>query len=471
MNFHQPQPNVVLILSDDQGYGDLSCFGNPVLRTPHIDRLAHEGVRLTQHYSGSPICAPARAALLTGRYSHRVGALSVESNRGLDRIALRERTVADRFKAAGYATGMVGKWHNGLHDLRYHPNNRGFDEFAGFLNGGMAYWDWIIEYNGRPRETDGTYLTDVFTDEAVSFINRHRAHPFFLYVAYNAPHSPLEAPEKDIAAFPDDGGLTPAVRATYGMIRRMDAGIGRILEALSTHGLAENTIVLFSSDNGPVLSGSGENSQKRYNGPFRGMKYDVLEGGIRVPALMRWPAGLPRASTCHAMLHFCDWLPTLLAACVADPGPDLLRLDGVSQLPVLRGETAAVCPQRFWQFNRYEPVLHCNGAMRDGDWKLYWPCIPAAMRKLPSDNEPFRLNLRHPHVLMPVDNPPVERTLSAPAAPELYHVGDDPEEAHDVADRYPDRLSAMKHAFEAWFGSVERDRIEAIRQHPGRALP
>jgi arylsulfatase A len=150
------RPNVIVFLTDDQGYGDLGVFGNEQLQTPHIDRLAHEGVRLTQHYSGSPICAPARASFLTGRYNHRSGALSVESNRGLDRIALRERTNADYFKAAGYATGMIGKWHNGLHDLRYHPNNRGFDEFFGFLNGGMWYFDWIIEVNGRPRRSDGS---------------------------------------------------------------------------------------------------------------------------------------------------------------------------------------------------------------------------------------------------------------------------------------------------------------------------
>ena len=156
------RPNVILIVADDLGYGDLAIFGNPVVRTPHLDALARSGVLLSQHYSGSPICAPARASILTGRYNHRTGAVDVPSNRGLDRIALAEQTIADRFKSAGYATGMVGKWHNGVHDMRYHPNSRGFDEFAGFLNGGMDYWEWVLDYNGSPRPSDGRYLTDVF---------------------------------------------------------------------------------------------------------------------------------------------------------------------------------------------------------------------------------------------------------------------------------------------------------------------
>ena len=170
------RPNIVLVLADDLGYGDLSCYGNTILSTPNIDRLAAEGVRCSQHYSGAPLCAPARAALLTGRYHHRCGALSVESNRGLDRIALRERTMGDVFAAAGYRTGYVGKWHSGLHDLGYHPNRSGFAEFAGFLSGIMDYWNWFLDYNGTSRRADGRYQTDVFTAEAVDFIGRSAAH-------------------------------------------------------------------------------------------------------------------------------------------------------------------------------------------------------------------------------------------------------------------------------------------------------
>jgi len=178
-----PKPNIVFILADDLGYGDLGLFGNEIVRTPHLDALGREGVVLTQHYSASPLCAPARAALLTGRYNHRTGAVDVPSNRGLDRIALSEKTIGDIFGQAGYRTGMVGKWHNGLHDMRFHPNARGFSEFAGFLNGGMDYYQWVLDRNGSPEPSDGRYLTDVFTAEACDFIHRHREEPFLLYLA------------------------------------------------------------------------------------------------------------------------------------------------------------------------------------------------------------------------------------------------------------------------------------------------
>lgn len=452
-------PNVILILADDLGYGDLSIYGNPLLQTPHLDHLALEGVRLSQQYSGSPLCAPARAALLTGRYNHRTGALSVESNRGLDRIALRERTIADCFKRAGYATGMVGKWHNGLHDLAYHPNNRGFDEFLGFLNGGMGYWDWIIEANGQPLGADGRYLTDVFTDGAVDFVRRHQQEPFFLYVAYNAPHAPLEAPAAEVAAFQGVDGLNDAVATLYAMIRRMDTGIGRMLDALTETGQADNTIVLFTSDNGPWLGhdtlAGASLSMARYNGPFRGMKQDVLEGGIRVPAIIRWPSGLPAGDELHTMIHACDWVPTLLASCGIDGLPPL-PLDGVNQLATLRGEAGQVNPQRFWQYNRYDPVPNCNAAMRDGDWKLYWPRIPAAMVKLKADNAPYQANFQQPHLLMEVANPPVARMLTPPGPPELYNLAQDPHEDHNLASTEPARLAQMQLALENWFDEVNR---------------
>ena len=222
-----PRPNVVLILADDLGYGDLACFGNPLVRTPCLDQLCREGLSLTQHYSASPLCAPARAALLTGRYNHRLGAVDVPSNRGLDRIAPDERTVADEFSARGYVTGMVGKWHNGLHDPRHHPNAKGFQEFAGFLNGGMDYYQWVLDRNGQPEQFDGRHLTDVLTHEAMGFIRRHWQQPFFLYLAYNAPHAPLQAPEPLVAHYRQLGGLSEEVCCLYAMIEQMDAGIGQ----------------------------------------------------------------------------------------------------------------------------------------------------------------------------------------------------------------------------------------------------
>jgi len=454
-------PNVVFILADDLGYGDLGCYGNRDLRTPHIDRLARQGIRCSQHYSASPLCAPARAALLTGRYNHRTGALSVESNRGLDRIALAEHTMADTFHAAGYRTGMVGKWHSGLFDMRYHPNARGFDEFAGFLNGGMGYYDWILDYNGSPKRSDGRYLTDVFTDEAIAFIDRHRTEPFFLFLSYNAPHSPLQAPDELVRHYAELGKVNPGVATLYAMIERMDTGIGRVMDRLDQMGLAQNTMVVFTSDNGPWLGSDTCNGRRypmgRYNGPFRGMKQDVLEGGIRVPAIIRWPDGLPSGTECNAMLHFCDWFPTLAGAIGVTPTG--LPVDGIDQLASLRGEAGVTNPRRFWQFNRYDPVLHCNMAMRDGDWKLYWPRIPEAMVKLRSDNEPYQRMFREPHREMPVQNPHVERSLSPAREPELYNIADDPRESKDVAAEFPDRVSKMRHDAETWFAEVEAERL------------
>ena len=449
-----PRPNVVLILTDDQGYGDLGVYGNPAVHTPHLDALARQGVRLDQHYSGAPLCAPARAALLTGRYHQRTGALSVESNRGMDRIAPREATVADLFKTAGYATGMVGKWHNGAFDPRHHPQARGFDEFVGFLNGGMYYWRWTLDRGGTPWRSDGRYLTDVFTDEAVAFLQRHRAEPFFLYLAYNAPHAPLEAPPEDVRPFAEHGGLSATVRTLYGMIRRLDAGIGRVLEALDVLGLAENTIVLFTSDNGPLLGGD----YRRYNGPFRGAKNLVLEGGIRVPAMVRWPARLPAGRVFRGMAHFTDWLPTLLAACGVDERPEL-PLDGVDLLPVLAGEvTDAPRHTLYWQHNRSRPLRNCNAAMRDGEWKLVWPYPPEARYKSDEDRRWYERMFTEPHFTAPIAQYMLERPVPQPERPRLFNLADDPGEEVDLSERHPARRARMQRDLERWFDAVEAER-------------
>ena len=189
------RPNIVVVVADDMGYGDLGLFNDGRSSTPHLNALAEEGVCLTQHYSASPVCAPARAGLLTGRYPHRTGAIDTLHGRGLDRIALSELTVADLFRSTGYRTGLIGKWHNGALDPRYHPNARGFDEFAGFSGGASDYYAYTLDLNGTEVEGDGRYLTDVLTEHALAFLRRHAHKPFFLVVAYNAPHFPMQAPE------------------------------------------------------------------------------------------------------------------------------------------------------------------------------------------------------------------------------------------------------------------------------------
>jgi len=456
------QPNVLLILADDMGYGDFGCFNGGRSQTPTLDRLAGESLCLTQHYSASPVCAPARASLLTGRYPHRTGAIDTLELRGLDRLALRERTIADLLRPAGYVTGLVGKWHNGALDARYHPNRRGFDEFSGFCGGWAPYFGWHLERNGVALRDDGRYLTDVLTDDAIGFIQRHRRGPFFLHLAYNAPHYPYQSLDADLAPFAESGD-TLAVRHIYGMLRSMDRGIARVLEALDRAGIADDTLVLFSSDNGPQFGGQGEMCSDRFNCGFAGAKTLVYEGGIRLPMLLRWPAGLPSARTVESMIHFTDWLPTLLAAAGAEPPADL-ALDGIDVLPVLRGEGGRVPSQRFWQWNRYTPAGECNAAMRDGKWKLVRPAIGALMAVSPAD---FAMDVDakyHPEKYPDILRDALPQADSAVAAPsQLFDLDADPSESCDLAAAHPDRVLRMERALGRWFASVERDRRSIAR--------
>ena len=453
------KPNIVLILADDMGYGDIGAFGNDAVQTPNLDRLASEGVCLTQHYSGSPVCAPARAALMTGRYPHRTGAIDTLEGRGLDRLALNEITLADLLKSAGYATGLVGKWHLGALDPRYHPNSRGFDEFAGFRGGWSDYWQWRLDYNGTFHKADGRYLTDVLTEEAVGFIQRHREEPFFLHVTYNAPHFPFQVPDEDANPFRETGEFTEGVSIIYGMNRRMDRGIGRILDELDGLGLSENTLVLFASDNGPQFGGEGDMCTNRYNGHFNGAKGVVYEGGIRVPAILRWPAGLSAlGGSDHDFVHFTDWLPTLASLAGVQPSSDR-KLDGRDVLPELRGESASEGPRRFWQWNRYTPVGTSNAAMRDGDWKLIRPVIWEAMAVAREDGEMDRRLKYEPEGITDIcRDPEPARTIPDPPPALLFNLKDDPYEQNDLAEKQPEIARRMQRELDEWFAEVEADR-------------
>lgn len=452
------RPNVVVVVADDMGYGDFGLFNDGRSRTPHLNELARAGLCLTQHYSGSPVCAPARAALLTGRYPHRTGAIDTLHGRGLDRISLSEVTVADVFRTAGYRTGLVGKWHNGALDPRFHPNARGFEEFIGFSAGWSDYWDYVLDENGVERPGDGRYLTDVLTEHATAFVERHRREPFFLVVAYNAPHFPMQAPEALIRPYLE-AGETLGAAVTYAMIEAMDAGIGRLNETLHDHGLADDTLVVFSSDNGPYLGDVWGVSLDRFNFGLRGEKHYVYEGGIRVPAVFRWPGGVDGGRLVPEMLHFTDWLPTLAGA-AGIPLPAGVALDGHDVLGVLRGDRGEVDPVRFWQNNRYEPRLESNAAMRDGNWKLVRPPIPETMTVDDPDRLVDRgLNQRLPDRVTSIQVPPrVEPVLTDVPAPLLFDVAQDPFEQHDLAAAHPERVRAMSAALEQWFESVEADR-------------
>ena len=453
------KPNIVFILADDMGYGDFSAVNGGLSHTPVLDQLMSESVCFTQQYTGSPVCNPSRACLLTGRYPHRTGSIDTLEWRGLERLALRETTIADVLRGAGYKTGLVGKWHLGAFDRRYHPRNRGFDETVCFRGGMHDYYDWRVEYDETVVRGDGRYLTDLWTREAVNFITRHQAEPFFLHVTYNAPHSPLQAPDDETKPFFEKGKFNKSVSTLYGMLHRMDAGVAQILETLRACGLEENTIVLFTSDNGPQFGGQGEDCLDRFNCHFHGAKGSVYEGGIRVPMILRWPAGLAGGRELSDMVHFSDWFPTLLA--MADVAvPRALNLDGVNVLPVIRGEKGKVCTKRFWQWNRYTPLVTGNAAVRDGDWKLVRPAIQQAM-EAPCCDPWLRISMYEPERLIRdglVRDPEPPRTIPAPPPAELYNITEDPREQVNLADTHPDVAHRLLTELESWFAEVEQER-------------
>jgi arylsulfatase A len=461
------QPNVVLIVADDLGYGDIGHFNGGTTDTPTLDRLLAEGVSLSQHYSSSPVCAPARASLLTGRYAQRTGAVDTLEVRGLDRISLRERTIADHVRRSGYRTGLIGKWHNGALDERYHPRRRGFDEFVGFRGGWQDYDEWTIEKDGDPLRADGRYLTDVFATEAADFIRRHRGEPFFLMVAFNAPHTPLQAPERWLERYRSVGGLTAAVTKLYGMVSALDRGVEEILDALARFGLESNTLVMFTSDNGPQFGGVGEGSTERFNCGFHGHKLLVFEGGIRVPMVLRWPGRLDAGTSSNGVVHMTDWLPTLARLVGADTDGGL-PLDGVDRADLFGMPARSDDTLRFWQWNRYQPVLQSNAAVRDGDWKLVYPAIAETMTVAQADRDDDARYKTHPEEYRAI----VTRTPELPVAgwsehaspPLLFNLRDDPAERRDLAGEEAPRVSRMVASLESWFEDVDADRRGSQRE-------
>lgn len=466
-------PNIVFLLADDLGYGDFSAFNNGLSNTPTLDGLIREGTCLTQHYSASPVCNPSRACLLTGRYPHRTGSIDTLEWWGLDRLALRERTLADMLKAGGYATGLIGKWHLGSFDPRYHPMRRGFDETVCFCAAMQDYWQWRVEWGNTARRGDGRYLTDVWVEESVGFIERHQREPFFLQLNFNAPHTPLQVPEDEVKPFLDKTGVpTAGVATLYGMIHRMDSGVARVLDTLKRLGLEENTIVLFCSDNGPQFGGQGDNCTTRFNCHWNGSKGNTYEGGIRVPMLIRWPAGLPGKREVHEMVHGADWVPTILAMAGVQLPADNLPLDGINVLPVLRGESGQTITKRCWQWNRYAPVCDCNAAIRDGDWKLVRPWRDRC-GDVP-DNQWNHISMFGPEHFIHngIFQPPYPTVQLGPTQPPLlFNIRNDPYESNDLAAADPDRVARLGRELDNWFEDVERDRRSITDEVPPPRTP
>ena len=329
------RPNVVVILTDDQGWGDLSLNGNTNLATPHVDSLAADGAQFDR-FLVCPVCSPTRAEFLTGRYHPRSGVYSTST--GGERIDLDETTIADDFRAAGYATAAFGKWHNGMQPP-YHPNARGFDEFYGFCSGHWGhYFSPMLEHNGQIVQGEG-YVIDDFTDRALAFIEEHQDGPFFVYLPYNTPHSPMQVPQRWWRKFADnplemhhrdpDRERLSHVRAALAMCENIDWNVGRILDRLDDLDLAGNTIVAYFCDNGP--------NGFRWNGDMKGRKGSTDEGGVRSPMLIRWPGHIPAGHTVKPIAGAIDLLPTLTdLAGVERTGSK--PLDGRSLRPLLLDE-------------------------------------------------------------------------------------------------------------------------------------
>lgn len=379
------QPNILLILADDMGYGDMGFMGSRHLRTPHLDALAKSGVFCAQGYVASPVCSPSRAGLITGRDPRRFG-YEENLNQGAANYATRpeilglppgEHTLGNHLKAAGYATGLIGKWHLGIGE-GFHPNERGFDHFCGMLGGGHTYFPkpgkHSLERNGKRVETfSNPYLTDFFTDEALAWLQQERDVPWFLYLSYNAPHGPLQATEEDLAHF---AHIEDKRRRTYAaMMFALDRGIGRIRKWLQENGQLENTLIVFFSDNG------GATSNASWNGTLSGTKGNLREGGVRVPMFWSWPGTLPAGTRYDAPASSLDLLPTFLATAAAKPLPLRKPLshedkrnfnrgvktfgeyDGINLLPHLLGRKPPAERTLFWR-------LQGQTAIRSGADKL-----------------------------------------------------------------------------------------------------
>ncbi|MDI6829267.1 MAG: sulfatase-like hydrolase/transferase [Armatimonadota bacterium] len=427
------KPNFVIIYCDDLGYGDLGCFGSKEVKTPNIDALANSGIRFTNWYSNSPVCSPSRASLLTGRYPRRAGVPNIlGGRRGIPGLPTTEVTLASALRRFGYRTAIFGKWHLGTAE-EYQPNAHGFDEFFGFLAGCVDYYSHIyywgqgrgenpvhdLWHNNKETWANGRYLTELITEKAVEFIKNQGDSPFFLYIPYNAPHYPMHAPKKYLDRFPD---LPLPRRIMAAMIAAVDDGVGEIVEALKQVGQYENTVIFFSSDNGPStetrnwLDGAVDPYFGGSAGIFRGHKGSLFEGGIRMPAIMSVPSLVPAGQVCDEVGAMMDIFPTFIEFAGGELPSDR-HIDGMSIRKVITEGAKSPHDFIFWEYNGQLAVRH-------GKWKL-------------------------------VLNGKLDFSRTQPDAVYLSDLEADPGEKINMADKYPSVVNELTVAVNDWFAELK----------------
>ena len=463
-------PNIVFILTDDQGYGDVGCFGAKKIKTPNLDRMAREGMRFTNFYVTEAVCSASRASVLTGSYAVRVGlqgALNPTSRIGINE---REPNLARMLKLRGYRTGLIGKWHLG-HQARFHPLRHGFDEFVGtmFPNDCSNEFHPIIRtfppftvYDGEKaihQDPDQSILTPLLTKRAVDFIGRNKDRPFFLYLAHIMPHVPIHASKE----FRGKSAAGP-----YGdVIEELDASIGEVMAALKANGLDDNTLIIFTSDNGPFLSYGNHAGSA---GLLRGGKLTAFEGGVRMPCIMRWNGHIPAGRDCHEIASTIDLLPTLSRLVGSDM--PTLKIDGGDIRPLMAGTEGAKSPhEAFYFYNGSE--LH---AVRSGPWKLHFPHPYLEVAGEPGkDGKPSNFDKLKPESIK-------DSSLAGIASRhgykvmhcglELYNLDSDVGESKNIADKHPEvvlRLQAHGERIRVELGDSLTGRKGTGNRLPGMA--
>ncbi|MFK7779309.1 MAG: sulfatase-like hydrolase/transferase, partial [Gimesia sp.] len=434
------RPNIMVVLCDDLGYGDLACYGHPVIKSPHVDRFAKEGLKLTSCYSAHPNCSPSRAGLMTGRTPFRVGIYNWIPMYSPMHVRKREITIATLLRQAGYATFHAGKWHlNGMFNLvgQPQPSDHGFDHWFATQNNALPTHKNPFNFvrNGKPVGKQKGYAAQLVADEAEKWLTdlRDKEKPFFMFVCFHEPHEPIASAERfrKLYSAPENSTLP----AHHGNVTQMDDAFGRILKTLDDQKLRDNTLIIFTSDNGPAITRRHPHGS---SGPLRDKKSATYEGGIRVPGIVQWPAHVKPGTTSDTPISGLDFLPTLCAVAEV-PVPTDRVLDGTNVLPVFHGKPVKRTKPLYWQFNRSrsEPKV----AIRDGDWKLL-----------------ARLDVPTPKPSGGISAQDIDDVKQAKLTGfELYHIKSDIAETTDRAESEQEILQKMKKQMTEIFEEVQAE--------------